>query len=459
MSLLQSLRSTTDPLVLGIFRIGFGLVMAASMLRFLILGWAAPLYTEPTFHFSYPGFDWIKPLPLPYINGLLLLGIMAALAFALGRAAKWWLTVFLVIFTYLELIDATTYLNHYYFVSVLGCLLLLLPVDASLVWGKKAQPVKRWTVLFLRYQVGLVYFFAGIAKLNADWLFDAMPLQIWLPARAGLPVIGPLLDMAWTPWIMAWGGAAFDLSIAFFLASKRWRLHAYCVALGFHALTFVLFNIGVFPIVMMTAALVFFEAEEWRKAYSRICRAIRYWHASVATRASTFTARLRMANAFDPSAPLPARPDKRLMTIAVVFLVIQSLLPLRHVLYPGNRMWTEEGFRFAWHVMVAEKTGSVTYNILDPDSGNRWSINPSDELTPRQESQMSFQPDLIWQYARHLENRFRAAGYQDVEVRAEAYVSFNGRSSRLLIDPTVDLTQVQRGPGPAPWIIRYSQNL
>ena len=40
--------------------------------------------------------------------------------------------------------------------------------------------------------------------------------------------------------------------------------------------------------------------------------------------------------------------------LVVLFLGIQFLLPLRHLLYPGNVNWTEEGFRFAWRVMLVE---------------------------------------------------------------------------------------------------------
>ena len=52
-----------------------------------------------------------------------------------------------------------------------------------------------WTINIFKLQLGIVYFFAGLAKLNPDWLFDAMPLRIWLPANAHLPVIGWLLEL------------------------------------------------------------------------------------------------------------------------------------------------------------------------------------------------------------------------------------------------------------------------
>ncbi|MEO0558162.1 MAG: HTTM domain-containing protein [Bacteroidota bacterium] len=417
--------------MLGVFRIGFGLVMAASALRFILLGWAGPLYADPTFHFTYPGFGWVRPLPLWGLYAALGVVLVSALAFAWGRAARLWLAVFVVSFTYLELIEAATYLNHYYFVSAIGVLMLTLPMGAALVPGRaNAASVPAWTVSALRLHVGLVYVFAGIAKLHADWLIDAMPLRIWLPARGGLPLVGPLFDLDWMPWAFAWGGALFDLTIPFWLSVRRWRPWAYVAAVAFHAVTYALFNIGVFPFVMMIAALVFFDGDQWR----------------------TLGRRLGGSPQRPPRSP--ARPSRWALGSAVVLLTIQLTLPLRHWLYPGDRLWTEEGYRFAWHVMVTEKTGTTSFDVRDPASGQSWTVLPSDDLTAIQEMAMSYQPDFIWQYAQHIEQRFRDAGHADVEVRADTYVSLNGRPGAPLIDPSVDLTQVPRSIGPKPWVLR-----
>ncbi|MEM6335316.1 MAG: HTTM domain-containing protein [Bacteroidota bacterium] len=435
------LSAPADPVVLGVFRIGFGLVMAASLLRFLLLGWAVPLYVDPVVRFSYPGFDWIQPLPAWALYTVLIGSTIAAALFAIGKWARLWLALFVAGFTYVELIDATTYLNHYYFVTSAGLLMLLLPMGSALVPGKRdAVHVPAWTIWALRLQIGLVYFFAGVAKLHPDWLIEAMPLRIWLAARGGLPVIGPLLDLSWMPWAFSWAGAAFDLLVPFFLLYRKTRPWAYAAAVVFHLATYVLFNIGVFPFVMIIAALVFFESDQWRALGRRLGRMNRET--------------LHSADQLNPGQFRMVKVSAWARGLAAGWLLVQLLLPLRHWLYPGDRLWTEEGFRFAWHVMVAEKTGTAAFHVYDPDSHQHWTIIPSDDLTALQEKQMAFQPDLIWQYAQHVESRFIDAGYRDVEVRAETYVSVNGRPSRLHVNPSVDLTSVPRSLGPKSWILR-----
>ena len=77
-------------------------------------------------------------------------------------------------------------------------------------------------------------------------------------------------------------------------------------------------------------------------------------------------------------------------------------MPLRHLLYPGNVSWTEEGHRFAWHMMLREKSGRAIFTVTDPASGRVWRVRLSDHLTPRQIRKMSTRPDMLLQFAHYL---------------------------------------------------------
>lgn len=97
--------------------------------------------------------------------------------------------------------------------------------------------------------------------------------------------------------------------------------------------------------------------------------------------------------------------------------------------------------------MLMEKAGVVFFTVKT-NTGQSIEIKNSDYLTPQQEKQMSTQPDMIWQFAQHLKNI-----YNTNEVYAEAYVTVNGRGSRLLIDPTVNLAGVTDGFSNKKWIL------
>ncbi len=444
-----------DPAPLVIFRVAFGLMMAAAAVRFLAKGWVETQYIDPDFHFRYYLFQWIPELPGGWLYLVFAAQIVAALLIAAGWRYRVATIAFFVSFSYVELLDQATYLNHYYFISLVGFLLIVLPLHR---WSSldarrgdmRGEPwPARWIALVLQVQIALVYFFAGIAKLNSDWLFEAQPLGIWLAARSGFPVLGVLFDQPWSAYLMSWAGAAFDLSIPFLLFWRRSRPWAYVAIVGFHLTTALLFPIGVFPWVMILSTLVFFDAEDFARA--------RRWMGRLAVSiglpgAWTGEARSTTARAV----PRPARglrPGVAVGVVLVPFFALQLLLPLRHLAYPGPVLWTEEGFRFSWRVMLVEKTGMVIFSVTDPGTGRSWDVFPGDHLTPQQERQLAFQPDMILGFAHHLRDELVRDGIADPEIRARAFVSLNGRRSQPFVDPDVDLAKEPRSLAPKTWIL------
>lgn len=439
-----------DPLPLVVFRVAFGGLLAFGALRFLASGWIHSQYLDPAFRFTWPLFGWVPLPPSPVLHALFGVQAAAGVAIALG----WWYrgaaAVFFVAFTWVELLDQTTYLNHYYFLSLVALLLVLLPLHhhGSLDARRRPRPAPlpgRWVPLVLQLQVSVVYLYAGIAKLEADWLLHAQPLRLWLAARSGFPVLGPLFDQGWVAVAMSWGGAGFDLLIPFFLFMRRTRPWAYLVVLGFHGMTALLFPIGIFPWVMMVATLVFFDADDLRRGWGWVRRTVGLPRGveGAPPQGAAPVAQGR------PSALLPSRPTALVLGL---FFLLQLLLPLRHLAYPGPVLWTEEGYRFSWRVMLAEKTGTAFFHIEDPATGRRWEVLPRDHLTPMQEKQFAFQPDMILAFAHHLRDLYRTPDGIP-RVRAEVHVSLNGRPARLLVDPEVDLARVRRDLRPKEWLL------
>ncbi|AVR43947.1 HTTM domain-containing protein [Christiangramia fulva] len=427
------LKSYTEAAPLAVFRICFGVMMFISVVRFWLNGWIEKLYITPKFFFSYYGFEWVKPLG-NYTYLIFAICGIAALLVAVGYKYRISILVFFLSFTYIELMDKTTYLNHYYFISILSFLMIFLPASAYFsldAWKNRKnafQKIPAWSIDAIKLLMATVYFYAGIAKVNSDWLLRAMPLKIWLPAQYDLPFLGNLMQQEWLHYAFSWSGMLYDLLIPFFLLWRRTRFVAFLVVIIFHVLTRILFPIGMFPYIMIVSALIFFSPGFHHRILNFISR---LFHIN--------------KSVFDNGKKLVYNGIKRkaILAILAVFFIVQILFPWRYLLYPGELFWTEEGFRFSWRVMLMEKVGYAQFIVEDKDSGKRFYIDNGQYLTPFQEKQMSTQPDFILQYAHFLAEEFREKGHENIEVHVENFVALNGRRSRKYIDPEADLLEYE----------------
>ena len=419
---------------LAAFRILFGLVMCAGLVRFLATGWIEPMYGEPHWFFKYPGFSWVEPWPVwgMYVHYAVL--AVLALAIAVGAYHRIACILFVAGFAYTQLIDVTNYLNHHYLVVLLGILLACLPANAQWSIDARRRPeirratVPAYFVWLLRFQIGVVYVFAGLAKAKLDWLAHAQPLNLWLSARVETPIVGRVFDEPWFAYAMSWAGFVFDTTIVVWLSWRRTRLVAFAMVVAFHGATGYLFNIGMFPIIMTSSALIFFSPSWPRRAFRRI-----------------------LPPFAEPTDGVPVPPRRGVVLAITIHVALQLALPLRHHLYPGPVLWNEDGMRFAWHVLVREKHGSVTFVATWPD-GKRLEVPVHGYLTPRQEREMGGQPDLILQLGKAIGGDLERRGYRGFAIHAITRVSLNGRPPVPMIDPAVDLRGL-RDLGPRSWVL------
>ena len=261
-----------SPAPLAVFRVCFGFMMFFGILRFWIKGWIESLYIEPSFHFSYYGFSWVDDWG-NYTYILFIICGLSALLVMLGLFYRTAIILFFLSFTYIELIDKTTYLNHYYFVSVLSFLLCFVPANATFSFDNLRKKtsynnIPRFYIIAIKALIMVVYFYAGLAKVNSDWLLKAQPLSIWLFSKYDMPLLGNyLFQQSWMHYLMSWVGMLYDLTIPFMLISKRLRWFAFALVLFFHLFTAILFPIGMFPYMMILSAIVFFFRRFSQKMY------------------------------------------------------------------------------------------------------------------------------------------------------------------------------------------------
>ncbi|MBN1210784.1 MAG: HTTM domain-containing protein [Myxococcaceae bacterium] len=434
-SLRDRLIAPVDIAPLSWFRIVLGVTMVIEVFRFFSRGWIKTYYIRPSLFFSYYGFDWLKPWPgeWMYVH-FAALGVLSALI-AVGLLYRIAAPLFWLGFTYVFLLDQTNYLNHLYLVCLLAFLLSVLPaarafsLDVRLGLARPSATAPAWMLWLLRAQVGLVYFFGGIAKLDADWL-SGVPGAMFL---RGWELTRPLADHAWVARLFVLSGTAFDLLVVPLLLWRRSRAWAVAAAVLFHLTNSNLFKIGIFPWLMMAALPLYFEPSTVRRWLERVLPE-------------------RTAEA-EPAAAVSPGWQRAGLAFFGLWLTIQCLVPLRHWLYPGEVNWTEQGHNFSWHMKLRNKSGKARFEARDPRTGERWKVDLDPLLSKRQYTKMTTRPDMVLQLAHMIARRYEREGRPGIQVFADVRVSLNGRPRQPMVDPEADLAAQVRTWRDAEWIL------
>lgn len=491
---------SVDGASLALFRIAFGGIMLWEVGLHVGNGWIARYWVEPQFHFTYYGMSWIRPWPgLGMDLHWLALGVLAA-CIMLGAWYRISAALFFLGFTYVFLLDQARYLNHFYLMSLISFLMIFLPahrmfsIDAWRNPEMRSDLVPAWSVWLLRFQVGVPYFFGGIAKINADWL-RGEPIRMWLPNLSDFPVLGRFFNNEPAVWLFTYGALFLDLFVVFLLLNRRTRSFGFLAITAFHFMNARFFPIGIFPWLMIAATTIYFQPDWPHRVWQDIKQrhpfrlpalitgfvvgfliggfiptsfslvqaligacgvAIGAYHLDESFRRPTLETnpdqrkRRRTAR---PESSTPPRQYQQfpartwVLALIGIWVAAQLIIPLRHLAIPGNVQWTEEGQYFSWHMIVKHKASFGDFVVTDPITGDKWTVDPGDYLTSMQVGKMTIRPYMIVQFANYLEDELRAEGYGDLEIRARLYSTLNGRKAQLLIGPEVDLTRVSY-----PWL-------
>lgn len=439
---MERLFQRIDIASLVFFRIVFGILAFAEILALWLYYHLTLRSFQPDgFRFKYFGFEWVEPLPEPYLSAFFALMLLACLGIILGKWYRISALLFAFGFTYTYLFEKAYYLNHGYLFAWLSFLMVFLPANREWSLDVARNPALRrktipfWSLAVLPFLMGVVYFYGGLAKLNPDWL-NGIPLKTWLTMKSDLPVVGPLLALEGTAWFMSYGGLILDLSIAFLLLFRHTRLWALGAALFFHLSNTVIFNIGVFPWLSLALTLLFFPPDLPRRwvAFLRRWKPLDRWAARWDQ---------RMQDAPDADSWHDQAAWKPLVKSGLVLLMAFHLLyPLRHHLFEGPVAWTEEGHRFSWRMMLRWKTGHGHFSVVDPATGKKETVLPSIYLSKKQERKLFTHPDMILQFAHFLRDQWCDKGVDNVQVYANIKAQLNGRPYQQFIDPEVDLAAV-----------------
>ncbi len=409
-----------DNSALVMFRIFFGLLITIEAWGAIFTGWIERTLMEPQQTFNFIGFDFLQPLPG---NGMLyyyaVMGFFGILV-TLGWKYRISIIAYTVMWTGVYLMQKSSYNNHYYLLMLLLIIMSFLPANRYASLDSRRDPSKRdismprWVWVAIVLQMWIVYTYAAVAKIYPDW-FDGTFPAILMSGKADYWLVGDLLQQPWAHFTITWFGFLLDLLIIPLMLWRKTRVPAFIAAIFFHLFNSFIFHIGIFPYMALALFIFFFPVKKVHNLFLK--------------------GRKPFYDAREIIIPSYRKP---LLIIGSIWFAVQIALPLRHHFFEDNVLWTEEGHRLSWRMMLRTKSGNSTFKVVEKGTTDTIYVQKEKYLGNKQLGAISSKPDMIWQFSQRLKKEYAEKG-KDVQVFVDAHVSVNGRPRRRLIDPKVDI--------------------
>ncbi|MGB0429968.1 MAG: HTTM domain-containing protein [Bacteroidia bacterium] len=411
-----------SPLV--IFRALFGFLLFAEAFGAIITGWVKTVFVTSKMTIPFLGFDWLAQIihgPTAYFwyAAMAILGLMVMI----GYKYKWSVGLYGVLWWSVYLSQKSHYNNHYYLMVVLCFLMLLLPAHRAFSIDSIKSKVRshitpNWVYIVLIGLFWIVYSYASVNKIYEDWL-NAVPISIWFKQKSHYWLIGPLLKQQWMPWLIAYGGIVFDGLIIPALLWRKTRIWAFALNLIFHLFNSAVFQIGVFPYLMIAITVLFFEPETIRSLF------------------------LKSKPAIDKLNTKNYKTNSTITIAILAFLLMNILLPLRHNLFEGNVDYTEEGHRMSWRMMLRSKGGNIHFYVRDPITRKKERVELSNYLSNKQRNTLATHPDAVYWFVQKLKSECANKGIDEPIITARCRVRVNKQAYFFQFDQNLNLAEVE----------------
>jgi hypothetical protein len=408
-----------SPLI--VFRIFFGFLIACESFGAIITGWVKRVLIEPQFTFSFIGLEWLQPLPGYGMYFYFIIMGLFGIAIMLGYRYKIAIISYTILWAGVYFMQKTSYNNHYYLLLIISFYMIFLPANQYASLDVKQQRVQKkntmpyWVSLLFIIQVTIVYFYASIAKFYPDWL-DGTFTKLLLSGTTSNEFLLKIFLNKYFYLFIAYAGILFDLLIVPLLLFKKTRTIALVASLLFHLFNAIFLQIGIFPFFALSFSLFFYPPEKIRKLFFKNKLSIE---------------EPTVSNYF----------GKRIFLYFLIpFLFIQLLLPLRHHLIEGDVLWTEEGHRLSWRMMLRKRDGFINFKIKNNDTGEMTSYNYHKNLTPKQANALATKPDFIWQYCQRIKQEYRG---KNISIFIDCKNKINNGEFKTLIDPKQDFVKAK----------------
>ncbi|XP_027716258.1 vitamin K-dependent gamma-carboxylase [Vombatus ursinus] len=452
--LVTLLNRPTDPASLGVFRFLFGLLMVLDIPQERGLSFLDHRYLDGLEVCRFPLIDALRPLPLDWMYLVYTIMFLGALGMMLGLWYRLSCLLFLLPYWYVFLLDKTSWNNHSYLYGLLAFQLSFM--DANRYWSldgfrnpsKRNAHVPLWNYTVLRGQIFIVYFIAGVKKLDADWIGGYSMGSLsrhWLFDPFKLVLSEGMTSLL----VVHWCGLLLDLLAGFLLFFDASRSIGLLFVSYFHCMNSQLFSIGMFPFVMLASSPLFCSPD-WPRRWVSCCpRWLRGLLPSTADAQPSLSCIYKRGRAKGSSR---ARLRHRLGAVfTLLYLLEQLFLPYSHFITQGYNNWTNGLYGYSWDMMVHSRSHQhVKITYRDGRTGELGYLNPG---VFTQSRRWKDHADMLKQYALCLNRLLPSYNVSEPQIYFDVWVSINDRFQQRLFDPRVDIVQAAWSPfRPTPWL-------
>ncbi len=420
----QLLFKQIDNSALIVFRVFFGLLITLESFGAILTGWVKTVLIDPQFTFTFIGFEWLQPLPGFWMYAYYaVMGIFGVFVM-LGYRYRISIIMFAIMWTITYLMQKSSYNNHYYLLIFLSVFMALVPANKYHSIDAKRNPdiisnsMPQWCSLLFVFQMAIVYTYASVAKMYPDWM-DTTVVELLMKTKAHYYIIGDFLQQKWLHFFIAYAGIIFDLLVVPLLLFKKTRKYAFFASVFFHMFNSIVFQVGVFPYMSLALCLFFFEPKTIKNIF------------------------LKKKELYQKGELIVPKQHNVYVLAFCTYFIIQILLPLRHWAIKDNVLWTEEGHRLSWRMMLRIRSGRTNFKVVNKETGKQIPIRVENFVSNKQRGNISSKPDFMWQFSQFLKKKFKDEQNMDVAVYVDSRVGINGNALQPFIDPSVDLASVK----------------
>uniref|UniRef100_A0A8C1K5S6 Vitamin K-dependent gamma-carboxylase n=1 Tax=Cyprinus carpio TaxID=7962 RepID=A0A8C1K5S6_CYPCA len=428
------LNRPTDPASLGIFRFLFGMLMALDITQERGLSHLDYKYLDGAPVCRFPLFNFLKPLPMDWMFFVYFVMFLGAVGIMLGCFYRLACLMFISTYWYVFFLDKTTWNNHSYLYGLIGFQLTLM--DANRYWSvdglrkprKRNAHVPLWNYTMLRTQIFIVYFIAGVKKLDADWVEGYSMKYLDHVCCYFCFAVSDLRPHSW-----------LSTSLSLFLSS------------------------GMFSYTMLATSPLFCYPDWPRRFFGRFPEFLQPIlpfvspapipsSSCVYPKPPSGSGEQQQEAHAAPKPTTPSFKHKFRAIFTILYIMEQFFLPYSHFITQGYNNWTNGLYGYSWDMMVHSRSHQhVKITYRDGVTGEMGYLNPG---VFTQSRRWKDHGDMLKQYATCLSENLPHFNISDPEIYFDIWVSINDRFQQRIFDPRVDLVKADWSPfRPNSWLM------